>query len=142
MIPPNHIIKRGYQPEAFKRSAMNPDLTPKQTEFLQYLEQQITQTGKAPSLRQAAEDTGVSHAAVAQLIRALEDKGGDQAGGPVQPDHSPAQCRRGNHRAQPLAGSADYRNHCRRLAALCPAGMGRGGGGGTPRCTRASTCLP
>ena len=54
---------------------MNPDLTPKQTDFLQYLEQQITKTGKAPSLRQAAEDTGVSHAAVAQVIRALEDKG-------------------------------------------------------------------
>ena len=54
---------------------MNPDLTPKQTDFLQYLEQQMTKTGKAPSLRQAAEDMGVSHAAVAQLIRALEDKG-------------------------------------------------------------------
>ncbi|MBU4315699.1 MAG: transcriptional repressor LexA [Proteobacteria bacterium] len=54
---------------------MNPDLTPRQAEFLQYLEKRIAGTGKAPSLRQAAEDTGVSHAAVAQLIRALEEKG-------------------------------------------------------------------
>ncbi|MBA3027877.1 MAG: transcriptional repressor LexA [Desulfobacteraceae bacterium] len=54
---------------------MNPDLTPRQAEFLQYLEKRIAGTGKAPSLRQAAEDTGISHAAVAQLIRALEEKG-------------------------------------------------------------------
>ena len=54
---------------------MNPDLTPRQTKFLQYLEKRMAGTGKTPSLREAAEDTGVSHAAVAQLIRALEDKG-------------------------------------------------------------------
>jgi repressor LexA len=54
---------------------MNPDLTPRQGQFLHYLEKRMAGTGKAPSLRQAAEDLGVSHAAVAQLIRALEDKG-------------------------------------------------------------------
>ena len=55
--------------------AMIPDLTPRQTEFLQYLERRIGKNGRAPSLRRAAEDMGVSHAAVAQLIRALEEKG-------------------------------------------------------------------
>jgi repressor LexA len=54
---------------------MSPDLTPKQESFLQYLSDRIARTGKVPSLRQAAADTGVSHAAVAQLIRALEEKG-------------------------------------------------------------------
>jgi repressor LexA len=54
---------------------MNPELTPKQESFLQYLSGRITQTGKVPSLRQAAADTGVSHAAVAQSIRTLEEKG-------------------------------------------------------------------
>lgn len=54
---------------------MQPQLTPKQEAFLQYLTDWISRTGKAPSLRQAAADTGVSHAAVAQLIRTLEDKG-------------------------------------------------------------------
>jgi len=54
---------------------MQPDLTPKQEKFLTYLTNRITRTGKAPSLRQAAADTGVSHAAVAQLIRILEEKG-------------------------------------------------------------------
>jgi len=54
---------------------MNPELTPKQESFLQYLTGWISRTGKAPSLRRAASDNGVSHAAVAQLIRALEEKG-------------------------------------------------------------------
>ena len=54
---------------------MQPELTPKQSSFLRYLTDWISRTGKAPSLRQAATDTGVSHAAVAQLIRALEKKG-------------------------------------------------------------------
>lgn len=54
---------------------MNPELTPKQESFLHYLSGRIMQTGRVPSLRQAAADTGVSHAAVAQLIRALEEKG-------------------------------------------------------------------
>lgn len=54
---------------------MQPELTPKQQRLLRYLEREITRTGKAPSLRQAAADMGVSHAAVSQLIKALEQKG-------------------------------------------------------------------
>jgi len=54
---------------------MQPELTAKQQRFLSYLEARITRTGKAPSLRQAATDMGVSHAAISQLIRALEGKG-------------------------------------------------------------------
>jgi len=53
---------------------MMPELTPKQQRFLKYMEREIARTGKTPSLRQAAADTAVSHAAVAQLVRALEDK--------------------------------------------------------------------
>lgn len=54
---------------------MRPELTPKQQQLLHYLEQALARSGKSPSLRQAAADLGVSHAAVSQLIRALEDKG-------------------------------------------------------------------
>ncbi|MFO7963393.1 MAG: transcriptional repressor LexA [Desulfobacterales bacterium] len=54
---------------------MQSDLTPKQAAFLQYLTDWIDRTGKTPSLRQAAAENGVSHAAVAQLVRALEEKG-------------------------------------------------------------------
>ena len=53
---------------------MQPELTPKQQRFFSYLEREISRTGKAPSLRQAAAEMGVSHAAVAQLIKALEEK--------------------------------------------------------------------
>ena len=54
---------------------MQPNLTSKQQQFLSYLERQIHRTGQAPSLRQAAADLGVSHAAVSQMIKALETKG-------------------------------------------------------------------
>lgn len=54
---------------------MPPELTPKQKEFMNYLEKQIIQTGKAPSLRQAADDMNVSHAAISQIIKILEEKG-------------------------------------------------------------------
>jgi repressor LexA len=54
---------------------MRSMLTPKQKNFLAYLQQKIVRTGQAPSLRQAASDLGVSHAAVAQSLRALETKG-------------------------------------------------------------------
>ncbi len=49
-------------------------LTEKQQMFLKYLEQEITDFGKAPSLRKAAVDLGVSHVAVAQMIKNLEEK--------------------------------------------------------------------
>ncbi len=54
---------------------MQPDLTPKQERLLSYLKREITQLGKVPSLRRAAADMGVSHAAISQLIKTLEQKG-------------------------------------------------------------------
>ena len=54
---------------------MQSKLTVKQQRFLAYLEREIRTGGQAPSLRQAALDMGVSHAAIAQIIKALEEKG-------------------------------------------------------------------
>jgi repressor LexA len=54
---------------------MHPDLTPKQQRFFSYLEREINRSGKAPSLRQAAADLGVSHAAISQMLKTLEAKG-------------------------------------------------------------------
>ena len=53
---------------------MQPPLTTKQERVLDYLQHEIRADGQAPSLRQAATDLGVSHAAVAQIIRTLEEK--------------------------------------------------------------------
>jgi repressor LexA len=54
---------------------MPPNLTPKQETMRDYLQDTIRDRGQAPSLREIAVDMGVSHAAVAQTIKALEDKG-------------------------------------------------------------------
>ncbi len=54
---------------------MQPELTLKQQRLLTYLQKYLQNRGALPSLRQAACDLGVSHAAVAQLIRSLERKG-------------------------------------------------------------------
>ena len=54
---------------------MQPTLTHKQQKFFSYLEREISRTGSSPSLRQAADKMGLSHAAISQLIRALEEKG-------------------------------------------------------------------
>ena len=54
---------------------MQPELTAKQTTVLAYLRKEIIRRGRSPSLRQAAADLGVSHAAVAQSLRSLEEKG-------------------------------------------------------------------
>jgi repressor LexA len=54
---------------------MPPVLSPKQKRLLDYLRRRIQRNGGAPSLRQAAGDLGVSHAAVAQGLRILEEKG-------------------------------------------------------------------
>ena len=54
---------------------MQSELTPKQKRFLDYLQGKIVRKGESPSLRQAALDLGVSHAAVAQTLKMLEKKG-------------------------------------------------------------------
>jgi repressor LexA len=50
-------------------------LTPTQQRLLDYLRRKISADGRVPSLRGAAADLGVSHAAVARTLRALEAKG-------------------------------------------------------------------
>ncbi len=54
---------------------VNAELTPKQQRFLNYLTDEIARTRRTPSLRQAAADLSVSHAAVAQMLKVLEEKG-------------------------------------------------------------------
>ncbi len=50
------------------------ELTEKQQRFFTYLQGKLAENGCAPSLREAAEDLGVSRNAVAQLIGQLERK--------------------------------------------------------------------
>ncbi len=50
------------------------DLTKKQQLLFDYLQENLEEDGRAPSLRQAADDLGVSRNAVAQLISQLERK--------------------------------------------------------------------
>ncbi len=54
---------------------MQPQLTPRQDAVLAYLKQAIEKNGSAPSLRSAAAALSISHAAVAQILKTLEDKG-------------------------------------------------------------------
>ncbi len=54
---------------------MRPSLTEKQKKLLDYLQEEIGRTGSAPSLRISAADLEISHAAVAQTLKTLEDKG-------------------------------------------------------------------
>jgi repressor LexA len=54
---------------------MQEELTAKQQRLLGYLQRTIDRQSRSPSLRQAAADLGISHAAVAQGLRALEAKG-------------------------------------------------------------------
>jgi len=54
---------------------MRPTLTPNQKKVLEYLKTNIQKNGQAPSLRASAEALSISHAAVAQTLKALEDKG-------------------------------------------------------------------
>lgn len=51
------------------------ELTEKQKQLYDYLASRLAEDGRTPSLRQAAEDLGVSHTAVAQLVNQLEKKG-------------------------------------------------------------------
>lgn len=50
-------------------------LTERQEYFYNYLKERIALDGRAPSLREAAADMGVSHTAVAQMVQQLEKKG-------------------------------------------------------------------
>ncbi len=52
-----------------------PALTAKQKRLLAHLEHEIRSRGRTPSLREAAGALGISHAAVAQTLKALEAKG-------------------------------------------------------------------
>ena len=54
---------------------MRTKLTPKQQQLLGYLARVMRRDGIPPSLRQAALDLGVSHAAIAQGLKTLEAKG-------------------------------------------------------------------
>ena len=54
---------------------MAPELTPGQQRLFDYLKKTIEGTGSTPSLRQAAGDLGISHAAVSQGLKMLEQKG-------------------------------------------------------------------
>lgn len=54
---------------------MGPELTPGQRRLFDYLKNIIERTGSAPSLRQAGQDLGVSHAAISQGLKLLAQKG-------------------------------------------------------------------
>jgi len=53
---------------------MRPKLTNNQEKIFLYLKEKISETGIAPSLRIAASDLDISHAAVAQTLKAVEEK--------------------------------------------------------------------
>lgn len=53
---------------------MRPLLTKKQQKLFDYLKKEVGASGTAPSLRTAAVDLEISHAAVAQTLKTLEDK--------------------------------------------------------------------
>ena len=54
---------------------MQSKLTRKQQRVLEYLQREIAVNRQTPSLRQAASELGVSHAAIAQILKVLEEKG-------------------------------------------------------------------
>jgi repressor LexA len=54
---------------------MTSQPTPTQQRLLDYLRRKIASDGRVPSLREAASDLAVSHAAVARTLRVLESKG-------------------------------------------------------------------
>jgi repressor LexA len=51
------------------------NLTQKQQDFLDYLRERLERDNRIPSLREIAADLGISHTAVNQYLKALEDKG-------------------------------------------------------------------
>ena len=60
---------------------MLPELTDKQRFFLNFIRQWLAREGSPPSLRQAAQVLGISHSAVAQHLKTLEEKGFLRRGG-------------------------------------------------------------
>ncbi len=54
---------------------MKRTLSKKQQRLLDCLEREIERTGTPPSLRQAAQHLGISHAAISQTLKRLEQKG-------------------------------------------------------------------
>jgi repressor LexA len=54
---------------------MRSELTPRQQHLFDYLFREIRQSGTPPTLRRAASALGISHTAVAQGLRSLENKG-------------------------------------------------------------------
>jgi repressor LexA len=58
-----------------KVEARMDTLTPTQQRLLNYLRRKIASNGRVPSLREAAAELAVSHAAVARTLRVLESKG-------------------------------------------------------------------
>jgi len=53
---------------------MDNYLTPRQKQFISYIEAEIKQNDSFPSLRKAASDLGVSHTTISHLIKKLEEK--------------------------------------------------------------------
>jgi repressor LexA len=86
------------------------ELTEKQEFFLEYLKNRIAAAGRAPSLREAADDMGVSHTAVAQMLQQLERKGVLERQGHysrtihLKSDDSDAAGKRGRARELPVIG--------------------------------------
>ena len=54
---------------------MRPHLTSKQQKLLDHLQRAVSREGTPPSLRRTAQALGISHAAVAQGLKILEEKG-------------------------------------------------------------------
>ena len=109
---------------------MAPELTPGQQRLFDYLKKTIEGTGSTPSLRQAAGDLGISHAAVSQGLKMLEQKGVLKRQGRYS---------RTIHLIGPTGDKAALqrwrevpcgRPHYRRPAPVRPAGVGRQSGAG------------
>ena len=88
---------------------MPSELTPKQQKVLEYLQNHKTETGRTPSLREAAAELGISHASVAQFIRILVSKGFLQRKGRYSreihlPEHAGPPAASRNGRRIPIIG--------------------------------------
>ncbi len=66
---------RSMQPADASHPPLTPLLTAGQQRLFDYLKKVVARTGHTPSLRRAARDLGISHAAVSQGLKLLECKG-------------------------------------------------------------------